>query len=224
MSANIFMELESQVRVYCRDYPVVFNKAKNATLTDIDGRKYIDFLSGAGALNYGHNDPDMSQAIISYMCSDRIVHSLDMYTEAKAEFLEAFREIVLSSCDTNYRVQFTGPTGTNAVKAAMKLARKVTGRSRIAAFTHGFHGMTLGALSAIGNRSKRLGAATALNGVDHFPYDGYMGSDINTLDLIETFLSDPSSGYEKPAAFIVETVQGEGGCRAARGLFRLRAK
>jgi diaminobutyrate-2-oxoglutarate transaminase len=110
---------------------------------------------------------------------------------------------------------FTGPTGTNAVEAAIKLARKVTGRELVIAFTNGFHGMTLGALACTGNAAKRGGAGVPLAHVAHEPFDGYFGPDVDTAALLDQRLSDPSSGLDAPAAFLVETVQGEGGLNAA---------
>ena len=136
-----------------------------------------------------------------------------MHSEAKAEFLRALQTYIFEPRDLNYKVQFTGPTGTNAVEAAMKLARKVTGRSNIVAFTNGFHGCSYGALAATGNQHHRGGAGLGLSGVTRLPYDGY--ADIDGLALFETMLSDNSSGLDKPAAVLVETVQGEGGLNAA---------
>jgi diaminobutyrate-2-oxoglutarate transaminase len=110
---------------------------------------------------------------------------------------------------------FTGPTGTNAVEAALKLARKTTGRQHVIAFTNGFHGMTLGALACTGNAGKRGGAGVPLQHVSHEPFDGYFGPDVDTAELLEQRLNDPSSGLDAPAAILVETVQGEGGLNVA---------
>jgi diaminobutyrate-2-oxoglutarate transaminase len=122
-----------------------------------------------------------------------------------------------------------GPTGTNAVEAAMKLARKVTGRETVVAFTNGFHGMTLGALAATGNAGKRNGAGMALSGVARLPYEGAFGPGVDTLAQIDAMLDNPSSGLDKPAAFLIEPVQGEGGLNAVskewlEGLNRIAKK
>ncbi len=213
---EIFERRECIVRSYCRSFPVVFTKAQGSILTDADGREYIDFLAGCSSLNYGHNDPDMKTALIAHISGDGLSHALDMYSDAKARFLEAFEEIILKPRGMNHKVMMTGPTGTNAVEAAMKLARKVTGRTNIIAFTNGFHGMTLGALACTGNASKRAGASGGpLCGVSRMPYDGAFGDDVDTLKQIEAMLANPSSGIDAPAAFIVEPVQGEGGLNAA---------
>jgi diaminobutyrate-2-oxoglutarate transaminase len=231
MSAALetFTRRESEIRSYCRSFPVVFERAQGAELIATDGRRYIDFLAGCSTLNYGHNDPDMKQALVDYIQQDGIAHGLDMYTEAKAAFIEAFEAIVLQPRGLDYRLQFTGPTGANAVEAALKLARKVTGRHGVVAFTNGFHGVTLGALACTGNGYHRGGAGVPLEGVTRMPYDGFLDDGGDGLTLLERMLDNPSSGLEAPAAFIVETVQGEGGLNVAsaewlRGLERLARK
>ncbi len=220
-----FERHESNVRGYIRNFPTVFAKAKDAKLTDQDGTQYIDFFAGAGVLNYGHNNAELKEAVMDYMAEDGIIHGLDMGTEAKETFLKTFHEVILKPRGMDYKIQFPGPTGTNAVESALKLARKVTGRTNVVSFTNAFHGMTAGALALTGNASKRAGAGVPLNNVTTMPFDGYMGKDIDTLDYFEKTLKDAGSGIDKPAAVIVETVQGEGGINLAgwKWLRRLRA-
>ncbi|MDS9469225.1 diaminobutyrate--2-oxoglutarate transaminase [Paracoccus sp. MBLB3053] len=215
MKTSTFERVESEVRSYSRSFPKMFDRAQGATIYDQNGRSYTDFLSGCSSLNYGHNDQDLKQALIDYVSRDGIAHGLDMFTDAKEQFLAAFERIILQPRDMDYRVQFTGPTGANAVEAALKLARKVTGRHSVVAFTNGFHGVTLGALAATGNGKHRGGAAIPLGGVARAAFDGYFGADIDTTEMLDRQLSDPSSGFDAPAAIIVETVQGEGGLNAA---------
>ena len=217
MSIETINRLESEVRGYVRNFPCVFTHASGARLTDEDGHEYIDFFAGAGVMNYGHNHPHLKRALLDYLAEDRIVHSLDMATEAKARFLERFEEVILKPRGLDYKVQFPGPTGTNAVEAALKLARKVTGRERVLSFTNAFHGMTLGSLAVTGNSFKRAGAGVPLSHVSMVPFDGYVeeGKD-QSLALLETLLSDDGSGIDKPAAAIIETVQAEGGVNVAR--------
>ena len=212
---KIFDEIESEVQSYARAFPRVFNKAKGELLFDNDGNEYLDFLAGAGTLNYGHNNPLFKETLIQYIQDDGITHGLDMHTKAKGEFLETFNEKILKPRNLDYVVQFTGPTGTNAVEAALKLARNIKGRENIIAFTNGFHGVSLGALAATGNSHHRGAAGVSLSGTSRMPYDGYLGDDIDTTEYLEKVLSDSSSGIDKPAAVIVETVQGEGGINAA---------
>ncbi|AFS81088.1 diaminobutyrate--2-oxoglutarate aminotransferase [Candidatus Nitrosopumilus koreensis AR1] len=207
--------LESEVRSYCRAYPVMFSKAKDSHLIDKDGKSYLDFLCGAGSLNYGHNNPVLKNKIIDYLNQDGIIHSLDLATESKEEFLNSFSKNILSPRNMDYKVQFTGPTGTNAVEAALKIARKVTGRTKIISFTNGFHGVTLGAVAATGNQHHRGGAGIPLNDVIFMPFDGYMGKKVNTIDYMRRLLEDNSSGVDLPAAVVLETVQGEGGINVA---------
>ncbi|MFC1671866.1 diaminobutyrate--2-oxoglutarate transaminase [Planctomycetota bacterium] len=210
-----FERMESGVRLYCRAFPVVFSRAEGAFLYDAEGRRYIDFFSGAGALSYGHNDPGMKKALIEYLESNGVVHGLDMATTAKKRFLERFESVILEPRRLDYKVQFTGPTGTNAVEAALKLARLVKKRSNVIAFTNGFHGLTAGALSVTSNRSFRNEFFVNRLDVCFMPFDGYLGEGIDTLEYIRRLLSDPSSGIDPPAAAVVETVQAEGGVNVA---------
>jgi diaminobutyrate-2-oxoglutarate transaminase len=212
---NIFDYLESEVRSYARLFPCIFDRACGAELWDVHGRRYLDFFAGAGSLNYGHNNPVLKRALIEYIERDAITHGLDMHTLAKEQFLEAMRDIVLEPRSLEYVVQFTGPTGTNAVEAALKIARKVTGRTNIIFFTNGFHGMSMGALAATGNQYHRGGAGVPLYGTTPMPFDGYFGDEVDTIEYLDRMLSDPSSGVDDPAAVIIETVQGEGGLNAA---------
>ena len=211
-----FQRLESEVRSYCRHFPQVFTRAVGSRLTAEDGREYVDFLAGAGALNYGHNDPRLKQRLVEYIAADGITHGLDMATAAKRTFLETFDEVILRPRRLEYKVQFPGPGGTNAVEAALKLARKVTGRQGVIAFTNGFHGMSLGALAASSSLAARAGAHAGLHDTTIMPFDGFLGRDVDTSDVLERYLTNDHSGVEKPAAFIVETVQGEGGVNVAR--------
>jgi diaminobutyrate-2-oxoglutarate transaminase len=211
---DIFSRRESAVRSYCRSFPAVFTRARGALLEAEDGRTWIDFLSCAGALNYGHNDPPLKQAVLEHLAADAPLATLDLHTAAKRAFLHSFEERILMPRRLDYLVQFTGPTGTNAVEAAFKLARKATGRSTILSFTNGYHGMSLGALAATGNAFARAGAGVPLPHVAFAPFDDYDHQG-DQLDALARRLDDPSGGLDLPAAAIVETVQGEGGCRAA---------
>lgn len=216
-SLHVFDQLESEVRSYCRSFKTVFTKASNAKLWDKQKREYIDFFAGAGALNYGHNNEQIRAKLVAYLMEDGITHSLDMATEAKETFLLRFQDIILKPRGLQYKVMFPGPTGTNAVESAMKIARKVTGRSNIICFTNAFHGMSLGSLAATGNSFKRKGAGVPLSGTTFLPYDGYLGPHVDTTDMLQKLLEDPGSGIDLPAAVIVETLQGEGGLNAASG-------
>ncbi|WP_328811625.1 diaminobutyrate--2-oxoglutarate transaminase [Rhodococcus sp. NBC_00294] len=215
-TTDIFEARESQVRSYSRQWPAVFDTAQGSWITDENGRRYLDFFAGAGALNYGHNNPVLKQALVDYIMRDGITHGLDMSTVAKREFLESFTMRILEPRGLDYKVQFPGPTGTNTVEAALKLARKVTGRSSVINFTNAFHGMTLGALSVTGNSMKRAGAGIPLVHATPMPFDNYFGGATDDFQWMERVLDDSGSGINRPAAVIVETVQGEGGVNVAR--------
>ncbi|MEE9493638.1 MAG: diaminobutyrate--2-oxoglutarate transaminase [Gammaproteobacteria bacterium] len=212
---DVFSEIESNVQSYARAFPCIFDKACGAELWDIENNRYLDFLAGAGTLSYGHNNPVFKKSLLDYIESDAITHSLDLHTKAKKRFLEAMRDIIFKPRGLDYVIQFTGPTGTNAVEAALKIARKVTGRTNVICFTNGFHGVSTGALAATGNKHHRGAAGIPLYGTTVMPYDHYF-ENVETIDYLEKMLLDNSSGVDFPAAVILETVQGEGGLRAAR--------
>jgi diaminobutyrate-2-oxoglutarate transaminase len=211
---HVFDRHESEVRSYCRSWPALFDRAVGSEIWDVDGRRFLDFFSGAGALNYGHNHPALKAELLDYLAGDGIVHSLDAHTLAKARFLEAFHSMILEPRGLDYRIQFPGPTGTNAVEAALKLARKVKGRESVISFTNAFHGMTLGSLAVTGNSMKRGGAGVPLSHTAVMPFCNYL-EEGSGLDYFESVLADSGSGFDRPAAVIVETVQGEGGLNVA---------
>jgi diaminobutyrate-2-oxoglutarate transaminase len=215
MTLQSFEELESEVRSYCRAWPTVFERAHGWTLIDEGGNEYLDFFAGAGVLNYGHNHPQLLDRLVGYLNGGGIVHGLDMATTAKRDFLEHFDRLILQPRGLAYRQQFPGPTGTNAVEAALKLARKVTGRPNVVGFTNAFHGMTLGALAVTGNAMKRGGAGVPLSLGSMMPFDGFFDDGADTTEYLESYLNSGGSGLDLPAAVIVETVQAEGGINTA---------
>lgn len=207
-------ENESQVRSYSRAFPVVFKSALDSTIWDTGNKPYLDFFSGAGGQNYGHNHPAIKQEMINYLGSNGVLHSLDMATDVKISFINTFKDVILKPRKLDYRLQFTGPTGANSVEAALKLARLKTGRNNVIAFTHSFHGVSLGALAATSNSHFREAAGVGLTNVTFLPYDNYV-SDINSSEYLKLMLKDRSSGIDMPAAIILETIQGEGGINIA---------
>lgn len=220
---SIFEQRESNLRAYCRVYPTVFDKAINARQIDEQGNEYIDFFAGAGVLNFGHNNTRMTEAVVKYIQSNGVTHSLDMSTTAKRDFMERFTRVVLEPRNMPHLMQFVGPTGTNAVEAAMKLARRVTNRQEIVAFNHGFHGMTLGSLAATANSYFRGAAGVPLNHVSHRPFGSEqegiasdLGGGLEDLKYLRAQYQDSSSGLTLPAAFLVEVVQAEGGVNVAQ--------
>lgn len=223
-----FDDLESEVRLYSRVFPAVFERARNALVFAEDGHRFIDFFCGAGALNYGHNPPHVRARLIEYLEKEGIVHALDAFTVEKRTFLRELSAAILQPRDLDYKVQFCGPTGTNAVEAALKLARAVTGRHGVIAFGGGFHGMSLGSASVSGGGARRA-AGVPVAGSAFVPYETGPHGRFDSLGLIERLLDDPSSGVDPPAAIIVESVQMDGGVYAAspeflRGLSGLAAR
>jgi diaminobutyrate-2-oxoglutarate transaminase len=212
---HVFERWESEIRGYCRAYPTVFATASNARQVDEAGRSYIDFFAGAGVLNFGHNNPRMKRAMIDFLESDGVAHSLDTYTTAKRDFVAKFAATILEPRGWDLRMQFMGPTGTNAVEAALKLARKVTGRSHVVAFSHGFHGMTLGSLALTANDYFRQAGGVPLEHVVRLPFETAPGGGSASIDAYRAALEDASSGHLPPAAFVVEPLQAEGGVNVA---------
>lgn len=206
---------ESSVASYCRAFPANFTKAKGGHLLGDDGQEFLDFLSGCGSLNYGHNDSRLQDALVDYIRTDGIAMSLDLHTDAKKHFCETFAEVILKPRGMDYKFMFTGPTGTNAVEAALKIARKSTGRRNVITFTNAFHGCSLGSLALTGSSSHRGDYNPIGDGVTRLPYEGYQGQTWDTADYLGNLLSDPSSGVDAPAAIILETIQGEGGLNTA---------
>ena len=201
--------LESEVRNYSRLFPTVFATARGAWLWDTKDAAFLDFFSGSGSLNYGHNDPMMKKYVLKYIEEDGIVNSLDQLTEAKLFFMKQFNDHILRPRNFVYKFQFCGPTGTNAIEAAIKLARKYTGREMIVYFEHSFHGMSYGSLSVSGTKNKRLAEAYKKN-VIGMPF-GDIPSHIAEL---QHYLA-AASRDTLPAAILLETIQAEGGIRVA---------
>jgi diaminobutyrate-2-oxoglutarate transaminase len=218
---SVFTDHESAARSYCRSFPAIFQRAQGSHLFDLHDRPYIDFLSCAGAVNYGHNPGVLKQALLAYLERDGIQASLDMHSTAKAEFIQSFITRILQPRGLDYRLQFTSPTGTSVVESAIKLARKATSRQLVAAFTNGFHGMSSTALGLTGNRDNRQ--PTLDNRVFRLPYEGYLEG-MDSLGYFERLLEDNSSGMDLPAAVILETVQGEGGIHVASAAWLQRLR
>ncbi len=204
-------QLESNVRSYCRSFPVTFASAQGAEIIDVNGLSYIDFFCGAGSLNYGHNPQDMKNAVIAYIQRNGIVQSLDLSTESKTAFMEDFYRIILEPRKLNYRIQFTGPTGTNGVEAALKLAQKVTQRTGLVSFNGAFHGLSLGALHVTSNRFFHDPAYPRPQHVTMLPKFG----DSESLALLADQFAAAKNTQSLPAAVIIETIQAEGGVNIA---------
>ncbi|BBP45162.1 diaminobutyrate--2-oxoglutarate transaminase [Thiosulfatimonas sediminis] len=211
----IFNTYESEVRGYIRSFPTIFEKAQGAEIWDQDGKRYIDFFAGAGALNYGHNNPHINRAVINYLENNGIGHALDMGTVAKRDFIASFVKNILQPRKLDYKLQFVGPTGTNAIETALKIARKVKGRKQVMSFTNGFHGMSMGSLSITGNQYYHDDSYGVPGYTYQVPFHNYLGDKVDTIAYLRKILEDNSSGTELPAAIVLETIQAEGGINVA---------
>ena len=212
---EVFVRLESEVRLYSRHLPVVFARSLNDLMYDESGKEYIDFFSGSGALNYGHNNPRLKKAVIEYLQTDAIMHSLDMATVAKRRFFERFEEVILKPRGLRYKIQCAGPTGANSVEAALKLVRKVSQRPNVICFFNAYHGLSLGALPFTGSADKRKVAGIPLCHAAPMPYEGFPTVGSDSLGYLEAYLAGCANSQDLPAAILLETVQVEGGIRVA---------
>ncbi|WP_218026794.1 diaminobutyrate--2-oxoglutarate transaminase family protein [Nocardia inohanensis] len=210
---------ESAARTYARTLPVAPVNATGAIVTGADGRTYLDCLSGAGTLALGHNHPEVVAGLRQTLDSGVPLHTLDMITPQKDAFSATLAGVLPGTLRDRARLHFCSPAGTDAVEAAVKLARYATGRHGVVAFTGGYHGMTLGA-SALSGPARMRAAGADTVAVTRLPYPygyrcpfGVGAAQAGRLSarLLENFLSDPSSGVATPAAVVLEVVQGEGG-------------
>lgn len=218
---------ESNARSYPRKFPFALVKAKGSWVEDIEGNKYLDFLCGAGTLALGHNDDEINKAMVELIQSDFPLHTLDLTTPVKDEFVQTVISHLPKELAENCKIQFCSPSGTDATDAALKLCKTATGRQNVIAFQGGFHGMGHGALSCTGNLGAKNKVQGLIPGVQHFPYPNFRSAFGLTGDAdtdaccayFENTLKDPESGITKPAAVILEPIQGEGGVNPAPAKF-----
>lgn len=211
---------ESAARTYPRNIPIAIAEAKGIYVRDVDGLVYVDCLAGAGTLALGHNHPVVVEAIRAVLREGRPLHALDLATPVKDRFVEELFGSLPANFAERARVQFCGPAGADAVEAAVKLVKTATGRGGVMSFHGGYHGMTHGAMSLTGNLAPKEPVGALMPEVQFLPYPyGYrcpfgIGGEEGHRAIsryIERLLEDPESGVKKPAAMILEAVQGEGG-------------
>jgi diaminobutyrate-2-oxoglutarate transaminase len=221
---------ESNARVYPRHFPFAVAEAAGSFIRDLDDNVFIDFLAGAGVLSFGHNHPELVAEATKQM--EVFTHGLDMATPAKDAFTEAQLSMLPAGMRDRVRIHFCGPTGANAVDAAIKLTKTATGRGDVIAFSGGFHGTTHAAMALTGNLSPRHRIANGMPGVHFFPFssggvpDGIDPAswDATAVAMLEQALTDPNGGIPSPAAVIMEMVQGEGGVNLASRQFAQRVR
>jgi len=219
---------ESNARSYPRKFPIAISKAKGSWIEDVQGNFYLDFLCGAGTLALGHNDDEVNQAMVDLITSDAPLHTLDLTTPTKDRFVETIFSLLPQELQTNGKIQFCSPSGTDAVDAAIKLCKTATGRSSVIAFGGAYHGMGHGALALTGNLNAKNHISGLMSDVHFMPYPfnyrcpfglgGETGIDA-ACAYFEKTLKDPESGITRPAAVILEPIQGEGGVIPAPARF-----
>lgn len=211
---------ESNARSYPRRFPLALKTAKGCTVTDVEGRSYLDCLAGAGTLALGHNHPEVIAILKDVLSSGLPLHTLDLTTPVKDGFVSALFDTLPEGLRREAKIQFCSPSGSDAVEAAIKLAKTATGRTDIVAFTGAYHGMSQGSLSLMGSLGPKAAVGQLVPGTHFFPYPysyrcpfGRGGEETAKLagDYFERALKDPEGGINRPAAVILEAVQGEGG-------------
>ncbi|MDA9405343.1 diaminobutyrate--2-oxoglutarate aminotransferase [Bradyrhizobium sp. CCBAU 45384] len=195
---------------------VILSRARGSIALTVDGRRIIDFYSGAGSLNYGHNNHQIREAILEYLTSDAVVSGFDMATSAELRFVDTFRSVVLRERGLlPYHFKFTGPSDAIAIDAAMDLSRKVTGRQNIVLFTSGHSGVSPGSIALCRGGLRRTGVDLSPRGLGLVPFDGYVGPVVSTTEHLRKLLLDQYSGIDRPAAILVEAVQRNSGMNVA---------
>ena len=221
-------DFESSARSYPRKFPFALKKAKGSWVEDVEGNRYLDFLCGAGTLALGHNDDEVNKAMIDLISSDAPLHTLDLTTPVKDRFVQTILDNLPGELRNNAKIQFCSPSGTDAVDAAIKLCKTATGRGTVIAFNGAYHGMGHGAMALTGNLGAKTPVQNLMPGVQFLPFPnsyrcpfglgGEAGTDA-ACAYFERVLKDPESGITKPAAVIIEPIQGEGGVVPAPAKF-----
>jgi diaminobutyrate-2-oxoglutarate transaminase len=223
---------ESNARTYPRHLPIAIAEAAGSFVRDVDGNVFIDFLTGAGVLSLGHNPPELVRVVTEQL--SRHTHGLDFPTPAKDAFVEAQFSMLPVGMRDRMRIHFCGPTGANAVDAALKLCKTATGRGDIVSFQGGFHGSSHAAMAVTGLVEQKSPVPNGVPGVHFFPFSYCERCPLdlspdtcttNCIGFAEHALTDSNGGVPLPAAVILELLQGEGGVVPATRDFvqRLRA-
>eukprot|EP01090_Pellita_catalonica_P012428 TRINITY_DN2698_c0_g2_i1.p1 TRINITY_DN2698_c0_g2~~TRINITY_DN2698_c0_g2_i1.p1 ORF type:complete len:470 (+),score=97.10 TRINITY_DN2698_c0_g2_i1:47-1456(+) len=210
---------ESNARSYSRKFPMVIKKAKGMYLTTDDGKNYMDCLGNAGTLALGHNPDVLVDVVKQFLKDERPWQALDLITESKLKFIKSvYRALPKEMQD--YKIQFCGPSGSDCIEAAIKLAKTATKRRTMICFAGGYHGMGHGSMSLTGSLGPKKNVPNLMSGVHVFPYPysyrcpfgigGEQGTK-SIVQYIENTLADPESGITAPAAIVLEALQGEGG-------------
>lgn len=212
-----FKSLDLHDRFDAKTSPAILSRARGSIAMTVDGRRIIDFYSGAGSLSYGHNNHQIREVILEYLASDAVVNGFKIATSAKLKFLDTFRSVVLRERSLpQYHFEFPGPSDANAIHAALELSRKVTGRQNVVLFTRGHSGVRPGSIALGADGLRRPAVDVSQRGLTLAPYDGCLGPGVSTTDYLRKLLLDQYSGVARPAAILVEAVQRKNGMNVAR--------
>ncbi|KJY43875.1 2,4-diaminobutyrate 4-aminotransferase [Streptomyces sp. NRRL B-1568] len=218
---------ESNARTYPRHLPIALAEGSGSFVRDVDGNVFIDFLTGAGVLSLGHNHPELVESVTRQL--GLLTHGLDFPTPAKDSFTEAQLSMLAPGLRKRMKVHFCGPTGANAVEAAVKLCKIATGRGDVVSFQGGFHGSTHAAMALSGLVAAKEPVRNTVPGVHFFPYGSASRCSTGLAPedcaaYLEHALGDGLGGIPRPAAVLMELVQGEGGVIPARTDFVRRVR
>lgn len=222
---------ESNARTYPRHLPIAIAEAAGSFVRDVDGNVFIDFLNGAGVLPFGHNHPELVRVAADQMLVE--THGLDFPTPVKDAFIDTQLSMLPVDMQDRMKIHFCGPTGANAVEAAIKLCKTATGRGEVISFQGGFHGSTAAAMALTGLVAPKSHVQNGMPGVHFFPYSYCSQCPLgmspatcstNCATFLEHSLKDDLSGIPLPAAVILELVQGEGGSIPATIEFAQRVR
>jgi diaminobutyrate-2-oxoglutarate transaminase len=211
--------------------PIAIDRAAGSLVYDVDGNAFVDFLMGAGVLPLGHNHPELVEVVVDQL--GRLTHSLDFPTRSKDAFVEAQLSMLPRPLQNRMKVHFCGPTGANAVDAAIKLCKTATGRADVVSFQGGFHGSSHAAMAVTGLVEQKSPIGNGMPGVHFFPYSYCARCPLglrpdschtNCVEYLEASLRDSNGGVPAPAAVILELVQGEGGVIVPRRDFVRRIR
>lgn len=208
---QVFQQIRQQAGRYVHSIPADVRLATASLLVDQAGKEYIDFYSGAGTLNYGYNNPDLSARLSRYLASYSATPSRYADQRARQLFISSFQRIVLNSRQWDYDIQLSGPTGANALEAAVRIARRAKQRQNVVSFTHGFQGEGASGRAMSAGALLDKVAGSALSNAVFMPYDGCFGPDVDTMAYLERLLELQAGNDQRPAAVVVETVLGQGG-------------
>jgi diaminobutyrate-2-oxoglutarate transaminase len=209
---------DSNALVYPNQVPLAIARGLGATVEDLDGNRFIDFSGGVGALNVGHSNPEVVDAIKAQ--AEEFTHGLDFPSKARVALSKKLVQLAPGTLKNNSKVLMCGPTGADAVEAAIKLAKFITKKPGVISFEGGWHGVSGVSLSLTAKRAAKANYLPGVPEVYFVPYPycyrcpfGLRHPDcgLACAHYLEHLIKDPDTGLAAPGALLIEPIQGEGG-------------